>query len=136
MNKNGLTLVELLGIIVVLAIVMGIAVYSVTYVTNKGKMKVYETHEKSLKGAAENYLTDDYAYNNGLNFPNVYDTKKITYQVLRDELFIDELKDPKGGSCNSSYVLVTRGADVGINFSLDYKVCLICDNYTTIGCES
>ena len=36
-NNSGFTLVELLSVIVVLAIVMGIAVYSASYVTNKGK---------------------------------------------------------------------------------------------------
>lgn len=134
MKNSGFTLVELLSVIVVLAIVMGIAVYSASYVTNKGKEGVYENYEQTLKGAAENYLTDDFAYNNGLNFPMVGDTKTITYETLYNELFIDNLKDPKGGNCNSSYVKVTRGDDVGINFNLDYKVCLICDNYRSSGC--
>ena len=91
MKKNGFTLVELLSVIVVLAIVMGIAVYSASYVTNKGKEGVYENYEQTLKGAAENYLTDDFAYNNGLNFPMVGDTKTITYETLYNELFIDNL---------------------------------------------
>jgi len=140
MKNKGFTLVELLAVIVVLAIVMGIAAISVNHVTNKGKNGVYKNYENTLKGSTESFLIYDYMYENGDALPKPNNSKIVTYEYLFKNNYIDPLKDPNGGNCNDSYVVVQRDADVEVkddisgdtfssNFDISYKVCLICDNY-------
>lgn len=121
MKNKGFTLVELLGVIVVIAILSSLAVISINFVVSNGKNKVYKSHENTLKGAATDYLIE-----NMEEVPNVSSNKKIDINTLINHKFVENLKDPNGGSCDSSYVLVTRGNDISHNFNLDYKVCLIC----------
>jgi len=129
MNKNGLTLVELLAVIVVIAIISGIAVVSVNYITEKGKEGIYKNYEGNLRGSTENYLIE-----NPNQIPKVDEEITITYETLTNTLFMNKMKDPKGGKCDSSYVVVKRFEDISNNYNLEYKVCLICDNYKSDGC--
>lgn len=130
MNKKGLTLVELLAVIVVIAILGGIAVVSVNHVTEKGKQGVYENYENTLKGAAELYLLEntDKIPNEPTGANEFTTSPKITYDTLTTGLFMDKIKDPKGGKCDSSYVVVKRGKDISNNYNLIYYTCLICKN--------
>ncbi len=135
MNKKGFTLAELLAVIVVLAIVSTLAVISVNRVVESGKKGVYQNLETSLKGGTENYFIA-----NTSHLPAVNGNKSITYTELLKGNYIDEFEDPKGGDCSSSYVIVSRTMDKGVNFTLNYKSCVICkDNagnihYKTEGC--
>lgn len=131
MKNKGFTLTELLAVIVLLGIVSTLATLSVNYIINKSRDTVYENFEANLKTGCENYLfhilTDDDPTNDNI-FPTLSETvKKIDYSTLKNG-FVDEMKDPKGGNCDSSYVVVTRKEDKGINYNLEYKVCLICVN--------
>lgn len=135
MNKKGFTLAELLGVIVILAIISTLVVISVNRVVESGKKGVYQNLEKTLKGGTENYFID-----NTVSIPAVNASKNITYTELLNGHYIDEFEDPNGGECSSSYVVVSREEDKGINFTLIYKSCVICkDNagnihYKTKGC--
>ena len=130
MNKKGLTLVELLAVIVVIAILAGIAVASVSYITEKGKKGVYENYENTLKGAAELYLLEktDKIPNEPTGTNEFTVSPRITYDILTTGLFMEKIKDPKGGNCDSSYVVVKRGKDISNNYNLIYYPCLICLN--------
>lgn len=123
MHKKGFTLVELLAIIVILAILGTVAMITVNYITDKGKTGVYENYEKTLSGSAELYLLE-----NTEKIPSVNGNTRVTYDTLTTELFMDKVKDPKGGSCQSSYVYIERGVDVSNNYNLTYHACLICKN--------
>ena len=129
MNKKGFTLVELLSIIVIIAILASVTTVVYTSVTEKGKKGVYNNYENTLRGAAEQYLIENFDL-----IPTVNNSISITYQTLLNKHHIETLKDPKGGNCNSSSVIVTRGADISNNYNLTYKVCLICTNYKSSGC--
>ena len=137
MKNKGFTLIELLSIIVLIGIISSIAVVSVNYIINMSRSSVYKNFENNLKIGAENYLihvlTDDNLTNDTI-FPSLTDnTRTFQYSTLKNG-FVDEMEDPKGGNCDSSYVVVTRGEDIDNNYNLDYKVCLICTNYTSEGC--
>ena len=138
--KKGFTLVELLGVIVVLAIIMGLAVVSVSYIIDKGKAGVYDDYINTLETAARTYFIDD---NVGTNhdpnkvaFPKIGETVTVTYNNIKgNDSSFKSLTDPNGGNCDASYIKVTRNADIGINYSLTYKVCLKCTHYTSSGCS-
>ena len=127
MKKNGFTLVELLGVIVVLAIISGLAVISMNTIIGTGKKGVYHNYEKTLIDASRNYYID-----NMDKIPNVGSPVKLYAEFLVQNGYIDNLKDPNGGECikkdSHSYVLVTRESDINNNFNLNYKACLICQD--------
>ena len=75
MNRKGFTLAELLGVIIIIAILSTVAVLSVNYVVQNGKKGVYQNLENTLKGAVENYLID-----NSSKVPNIGGNKNITYE--------------------------------------------------------
>ena len=135
MNKKGFTLVELMGVIIILAILSTMAVIAINTVIKNSKTGLYQNLEKTLKGATINYFVD-----NATLVPAVNGSKNISYTELLSGHYIDEFEDPNGGECSSSYVNVTRTNDKGVNFTLSYKSCVICkDNagnthYKTEGC--
>lgn len=138
MKNKGFTLVELLGVIVVLAIVGGIATLAITNYIGNSKEKVYRNYVATLKTTVEDYLIDDFAKNGNL-LPNVGGSRTFTLNDLINAKVIEELKDPNGGTCNQTTTIVTvkRDVDTDINFSLTYDVYLdcpraivTCTNYT------
>ena len=138
MKNKGITVVELLGVIVVLAIVGGIATLAITNYIGNSKEKVYRNYVATLKTTVEDYLIDDFAKNGNL-LPNVGGSRTFTLNDLIHAKVIEELKDPNGGTCNQTTTIVTvkRDVDTDINFNLTYdvyldcpKATLTCTNYT------
>ena len=131
MNKKGFTLVELLSVIVIISILASVTTIIYANVIQKGKQGLYDNHENTLRGAAEAYLIENFDL-----IPNVGGSINISYQTLLNKHHIEPLKDPNGGNCDASSVLVTRNADVSNNYDLTYKVCLSCTNYQSSGCSN
>lgn len=136
MEKNGFTLVELLSVIVVIAILIGVASISFNSLIESQKQEVYKNYEQTLKSNARHYLID----NTNL-IPSVGSSYKLEMNTLVTEKIMEKVKDPKGGNCDSSYVLITRkpnissnDEDISNNYDIEYKVCLICTNYKSEGC--
>ena len=131
MKNKGFTLVELLGVIVVLAIVGGIATLAITNYIGNSKEKVYRNYVATLKTTVEDYLIDDFAKNGNL-LPNVRESRTFTLNDLINAKVIEELKDPNGGTCNQTTTIVTvkRDVDTDINFNLTYDVYLDCPRAT------
>lgn len=131
MKNKGFTLVELLGVIVVLAIVGGIATLAITNYIGNSKEKVYRNYVATLKTTVEDYLIDDFAKNGNL-LPNVGGSRTFTLNDLIHAKVIEELKDPNGGTCNQTTTIVTvkRDVDTDINFNLTYDVYLDCPRAT------
>lgn len=120
MNNKGFSLVELLAVIVILAIIGGIAAISYTSLIDKTETKSYQNYEQSMKSSATMYIIDN-GYKN-----------RITLSELIDSNKIDEFNNPKSeDKCLDSYILVNRDSDD--SSSLSYKICLICskDDYKT-----
>lgn len=84
MNKKGFTLTELLGVIVVLAVIIGIAMMASTTIMNKSKIKLYREMEDNLKDAAIDYLLDN---RENINFDNA--TVSVD-KLIEDGYFEDD----------------------------------------------
>lgn len=66
-NNKGFTLVELLATIAILAIVMGIATFSITAIIKNSKEKNYQLLITNIKDAAETYYQEcKYTNNTGI----------------------------------------------------------------------
>ena len=58
-NKKGFTLVEMLGVILVIAILAGIAIASITYYLNKGKDDYNEQLKEQLVISGKEYYANN-----------------------------------------------------------------------------
>lgn len=142
-NKKGFTIVELLGVIIILSVLFFIAVPAVSKYYTKSKMKAYYDLEKTMKSSATNYLLE---YSSEIP-NNIGDIKEITLKTLIDTRYVEDIVDldQKDIKCDydKSKVIVTRvevikddPLDNTIdNIKLDYKVCLVCSNYSSNSCE-
>lgn len=110
MNKKAFTLVELLGVIVILGIIGMITTPIVQNAIDKNNIKTCEDQIESFKKAAKNYISSN-------PFTNLNDgTTTITIGKLQDEGYIEdsELKNPKGGnfSKNSIVIITYNGTKI------------------------
>ena len=148
MNTNkGFTLVELIAVIAILGILSGIAVGAVSKYQIKARNETYKNYEDNLKSASKNYLL----YNTG-EIPGKGLTKDINSDALIQENYLDEMVDPVNNKkkCRAT-VKVTNKENAKTNDSLDddnsnitssnttnidldFKVCLVCENYKSKGC--
>ena len=106
LSEQGLTLIELLTVIVILGIIAAIAVPAVGGLIEKARTQSFVSNSYVVKDAATYYLKDQVA-----NDQDVGD--QITYQLLVEEGFLDEIKDPDTGklwnaSTNDSFVKVKK----------------------------
>ena len=96
-EKKGFTLVELLGVVVILGIVSGLVVLA--YVNVRAQMKVayYKSVEESLLVSGGSYFSA-----NKENQPTIFgDEKKVTVGELVTNKYTDrEIADPDGKVCN------------------------------------
>ncbi|MFA7514994.1 MAG: type II secretion system protein, partial [Bacilli bacterium] len=92
MKNKGFTLVELLGTILILALVMIIGVPKIIEIVYKSKMEIMVKNEQKLLMATENYLVK-----NRHKFPTgIGDAIEVTLSELQTDGFIDIIKSPYG----------------------------------------
>lgn len=135
-NNKGFTLIEILAAITILAIISTMTVVAVNRYTIKTKNKTYETMEKSLCNAVNNYIT-----NEGLEEDVAdYGEYGITYEAidLMNEKYLEDLIDPEDKSVVCKANVNVRLSDASLNGSLDsdelleyvYFVKLRCKRYS------
>ena len=108
MNRKGFTLVELLATIIVLALVMGIASYSIIKIMKNSKEKNYELLITNIKDAAEAYYQEcKYARNDAItcNLSDVTLGTLVEYGFLKGN----------GKDSNDKYTLVNPRNDKNIS---------------------
>ncbi len=120
-KRKGFTLVELLGAILILAIISGIAIFSYSSIVNKSKTEVFKVYEHTMYSETIALLTDYVEM-----IPKNNETKLFSLA----DIGIDPIINPrnKNDLCLNSYVKVTRNDyddDVHVD-GFTYKVCLIC----------
>ena len=105
-NKKGFTLVELLGTIVIIGIVSGLAISGVTRMINNAKKETSESQKKTIKMAAESYFQS-----NVKKLPKVIGSfSTVSAKELNEAKYITtELKNEDGDSCmENSYVKIYK----------------------------
>ena len=133
-NKSGFTLIELLAVIVILALLLGVAVPSVSKYINKTRKNTYTLHEADMEVAAANKVSQCIQNNETDGcVPVEGGTLVFTLADLVEEQYSEAIKDPANTSetceLGESYVQVSNpNGDVG---QLEYKVCLKCSQYET-----
>ena len=129
-NNKGFSLIEILAVIVIIGIVAAIAAPSIQEFIGGGKLTTFIAYENSMEDAATNAVLDCIGNNSSrCNIPEKGETSKIYLNDLIDGGFIDGMKTPNGGSCdtNKSFVRVENRGNINYKF----KVCLYCDSYKT-----
>lgn len=119
MNKKGFTLAELIGVIVVLALICLISVPAIASVLKTNKKSLCETQLNNILAAARNYASE-----NLLTMPvNDGETRIITIQDLIDNGFIDQdIENPVTKENFDSEIEITIkkvGKKLDISFGTD-----------------
>ena len=105
MKKNGFTLIEMLGVIVILSVLSLITVPIIDRSLNQGKENLSDIQEGQLKKALKNYYAEHLS-----EFNNINNRECKTIKKLKADGYLPiDLKDPK------------TDADL----SEDIKVCVI-----------
>ena len=114
MSRRGFTLVELLGVIIILSIIMLLAIPNVTSVLEKNKKETYLADAKKLITQVEYEIS-----NSNIEKPSSTEILKIRLSYVGTS---DVSKDPDGNpyDVDNSYVVVVRK-----NGYLEYYVNLV-----------
>lgn len=122
MKKNkGFTLIELIGVIVIIALLALLITPIVSTIIKKSKTEVYEKTLKNIELAAKNWASDE---DNALNLPNTNNNcYVVTLGELKQSGYIDlDVKDARNGKKldnNKTLVLITKMANGN---GYDYEV--------------
>jgi general secretion pathway protein G len=104
-NDRGLTLIELLAVIVILGIISAIATIAILNVIQKAKDQAIVANSYALRDSATFYVKDK------ILSEEVVPTQ-LSYQTLVNEDYIEKIRDPDTNSyldpaVNTSYVVVS-----------------------------
>ncbi len=114
--KKGFTLVELLGVIIILAVIATVAVISIAQSIQKGKKTACLAEEKSIIEAAKTWQTD----NPIITANNIYILTMLTNSGYLEK----DLKNPMTGKAYKvgTHVKITPAEEEAGNYSYDYKL--------------
>jgi len=120
MNKKGFSMIELLGVIVILGILSTVAIGAASRYKDKAKKQGYDTLVASAKEAAEAYA---------MAHPTA---KSVNFDTLVEEGYLENATDP--GDSDNTCVGTVRITDGGKSVSSkikknDYTVYICCTNY-------
>lgn len=110
-NPKGITLIELLAVIVILGIISSIAIPTMTNLVQLSKDRAMVGNAHALKEAASLYVRD-------LHLQQQTPPSKITYKMLLDSQYIENIKDPDTGNHyndeNASFVEFKQNQLTGV----------------------
>ena len=121
MNKKGFTLVEMLGILVVLSIIVVISVPAITGSLKRARQEKYDNWLKSLYIAAEEYTE---SHREEFYEVNAGATSYLSIQLLLDQGYLKEsVVDPESGRdiTEVAIIKITVNSDKTLKYELIYK---------------
>ena len=129
-NKNGFTLIEIIGAVIILGI---IAIFAVVTYTNSLKgleEDYYKETERTLQESGKEFFSNYRNYRPDM----VLGSQKVLLKTLINENYISDVKDYNGKECDydSSYVLIVKE---GKN-DYTYHTCLVCSSSNYDGTSS
>ena len=119
-NENGFSLVELLGVMVILGILISSSVIAYSRYSKKAKQQSYYTMAKSVTSSVEEYMMD-----NG-------EVSQLEISELVKENYLKQTEDPgrKGKICKGNVKVLHKEGDGSTLNENSYKVRICCYNYT------
>ncbi len=105
MNKKGFTLVELLGVIILLGVIALITTNAVLPMITQSKTDVYNNSVKSIERAAQTYVVE-----NDITLPTVNGTS-IDINITLLASYVQHMEDPRDKSLITGIVRVTKQAN-------------------------
>ncbi|MBQ8872233.1 MAG: BspA family leucine-rich repeat surface protein [Bacilli bacterium] len=108
-SRKGFTLVELIGVVILIGLIALIAIPSVDYIITKTKNNAYNRTKDTLKDGLRNWVTD--------NKELIYEDGEeiiVTLADLKEQGYIEyEIKNPKTSTClaNTMQFKITRVKD-------------------------
>lgn len=140
-RKNGFTLIEMLGVMILLGILTTLAVSSYSSYLTKTKIKAFTMEEKSMRDATEsayidcvsNHPNNTFCKNHSM-VDTIGETDTVYLKELIQDQYIDIIKNPydteEECDMEKSYVFVEKS-----NTKTAYQVCLICGKNKSNECK-
>ena len=116
MNRKGFTLVELLGVIIILSIIMIIAIPNITSLTQKNKKNTYISDARKMVSLAQYHLRKG-----NYDKPNTNVLRIITLGSL-STTDVEKNSDGNAYDEEESYVVVYRGDDEYLYYGVQLVV--------------
>lgn len=126
MKNKGFTLVELLGVIVILVLLASTTFVAISHVLGTAKERYYLSLENNLKSTARDFASDNRAY-----LPkSIGGKKKIYLSTLKKANYIKDVVDYSKTDCydDQTYVQVFKYAAN----KYSYTTFLVCPTYSTV----
>ena len=119
MNNKGFSMIELLGVIVIIGILAGLAIPAVTKYIGKTRNRAYDNlYESAYSAAQEKYMHD------------LEDADSKEYEIVRDlynQGYMDEPIDPSNKGICDGKVFITEDESTEVS-EYTFKVQLDCTN--------
>ncbi len=108
MNQKGLTLVELLAVIIILSLVALIVTPNIARSVKEYRERLYEVQLNDIKESAKNWLADQIDQGNTDNIPAEGKKVTVTVLTLQNGGYVEpDLKDPRTKQTINGTIFVT-----------------------------
>ncbi len=133
-NRKGFTLIEIIGVVIILGIIALIAIPIITNNIESFRTTYYKNLSNNILNSGKDFYTDNRVYRP----VGLLESSTVELRTLSTQKYIKGVVDYNGKSCNQdSYVRIVKvGRD-----KYEYSICLRCEedeyaNVSSIFCDS